>query len=330
VYYKIFWKKSKRMRKYIECIYSGRKVTESMQLPNQWYAIALSSEIKKKPVRLERFSQSLVLWRDASGSVVVMANACPHRLSQLHLGTLQNNRISCPFHGFQFDASGQCQWVPELQKAAPGLRIPTYPVYESEGWIWIWWKDQPPSSKKPAWFETMGLSKKPSYRKTTWKTSMNRCIENQLDYSHLPFVHKNTIGKFAKPVHQLPKWTLDEHKIHWHFSDEEIPYIEFRFPNLWINRITKNYAITVVFVPVNEMTTEIYLNNHLPLLRIPILGAWAGWVLNLLNQKILQEDYRVVQTQKPLSSQKAQEETLFPSDRGISHFRKWLQQNEAH
>jgi hypothetical protein len=44
----------------------------------------------------------------------------------------------------------------------------------------------------------------------------------------------------------------------------------------------------------------------------------------LLNRRIFNEDRRVVLTQEPTDVRLAAGEVLFPSDKAIQHFRKWL------
>jgi phenylpropionate dioxygenase-like ring-hydroxylating dioxygenase large terminal subunit len=49
-------------------------------IPNQWYAILESYEIKKgKVVGVTRMGENLVVWRDSQGFVSIMSDRCPHR-----------------------------------------------------------------------------------------------------------------------------------------------------------------------------------------------------------------------------------------------------------
>jgi len=82
-------------------------------IPNQWYAILESNEVKKgKPVGVTRMGEKLVAWRDSRGRVTVMADQCPHRGVALSVGKLTNDCIQCPFHGFEYDTRGTCRLVP--------------------------------------------------------------------------------------------------------------------------------------------------------------------------------------------------------------------------
>jgi hypothetical protein len=300
-----------------------------MNLPSHWYIIARSVEVKsKKPWAVMRFGIPLVMWRDSQGELVVMEDRCPHRFAQLSLGELKDGQLECPFHGFQFDAQGNCQWVPELGRAVPKLCVKTFRIIERAGWIWMWWGRAEPTQEAPEFFSQVDDSFCTAYLKERWKTHLTRSIENQLDYAHLPYVHRKTIGRFATSVQTLPEMILDQQQIKWFFSESEgksaTSYIEFRFPNLWINRISETYGITLVFVPVDDQTTDLYLQNHRKFLNIPGLNRLIDFFMVLLNRRILNEDQRVVLSQTPRDVREAQDEVLFPSDRAIQHFRKWV------
>ncbi|MFZ9596582.1 MAG: Rieske 2Fe-2S domain-containing protein, partial [Bdellovibrionia bacterium] len=95
---------------------SGPKPQEAMKLPGGWYAIALSSEVTQKPIKLKRFNLNLVLWRAENGKIIVMEDRCPHRSAELSEGTLVTDSkfaakkrgtcIQCPYHGLQLDQHG--------------------------------------------------------------------------------------------------------------------------------------------------------------------------------------------------------------------------------
>ena len=75
-------------------------------LPNQWYAILESREVKKgKPVGVMRMGEKLVAWRDGRGQVTVMADKCPHRGAALSVGKLTDERPRRGTH----EATGNCQ-----------------------------------------------------------------------------------------------------------------------------------------------------------------------------------------------------------------------------
>ncbi len=50
------------------------------------------------------------MWRDASGRLGVARAWCPHLGAHLgHVGRVKGDVLECGFHGFCFDAAGQCR-----------------------------------------------------------------------------------------------------------------------------------------------------------------------------------------------------------------------------
>jgi phenylpropionate dioxygenase-like ring-hydroxylating dioxygenase large terminal subunit len=82
-------------------------------LLNDWHVVAAATDIvPDKLVPLTLFERDLVAWRDAGGEVHVWEDLCLHRGSRLSKGFIQNNRVVCPYHGWNYDGSGQCVLMP--------------------------------------------------------------------------------------------------------------------------------------------------------------------------------------------------------------------------
>src|SRR5687768_4378556 len=74
-----------------------------------WHPIALSKSVvpgKAREVRL--LGEDLALYRGESGSAHLLANRCAHRLTKLHTGWVQGDELRCMYHGWKYDARGQC------------------------------------------------------------------------------------------------------------------------------------------------------------------------------------------------------------------------------
>jgi len=164
-----------------------------------WYPIASSREVGKRPVSLTRFGKKLVVWRTGTGHVSVMQDRCPHRGAALSLGHIKNNALVCPFHGLAFAADGQCVSVPVEEDPDLANDICARPLTtrEENSYIWLWRNpDLAPAETVPAHPDLEGQQFGESV--TTWPAHYTRCIENVCDFSHLPFVHKTTIGLFKR------------------------------------------------------------------------------------------------------------------------------------
>ena len=293
-----------------------------MKLPSAWYAFLDSKEIKDKPLGITRFGESLVVWRDSSGQVNVFQDSCPHRLAKLSLGEIKDSCIVCPFHGFEYDSDGKCRYVPETKAAAVNLTVHKYQTVEQYGFIWIWWGEMQSTAELP-WFD--GLKEGFVYAgfEETWPVHFSRSVENQLDYAHLPFVHKNSIGGNTDPSANR-EFEMDETSIKVYMDKYKgSGYFEFKLGNVWQLVIGKNLRLTLAFVPVDENTTKLYQRTYQCFVKLPLLGKLICSLFNQTNKIILRQDYEVVTSQaQPKDDWK--DEKLFPSDKAIMHFRNWL------
>lgn len=296
-----------------------------MQVPDAWYVVASSTEIGKKPFPVSLFSKNFVLWRDSHGKLQMQLDVCPHRSASLSLGEVVENCIRCPFHGFTFDATGSCSLVPETEKPAPNLKLETHAVIERNGFVWLKRGDN--LAQSPPWFEDLhdGLSSYQSIHE--WPTHISRCVENQLDYAHLPFVHRKTIGR-GLDIRGARRIDCNERQINMYVDQEksDVPTIQFIFPNLWLLTIrAREFFQFIAFVPVGPERTRLYLRAYQGFIPFP-LAPLLSPVFNWSNAIILNEDRRVVISQRPLDTSNATSEKLFPSDRAIDHFRRlWLE-----
>lgn len=303
----------------------------SMKLPPGWYAILSSDELTPyKPLGVERFGQALVLWRDESGAPVVMRDLCPHRSAKLSLGKLKDNRVQCPFHGFEFDTAGSCRYVPETEKPAENLCVDVFPVQEIHNLIWVWYGSSNKPSLDPPWFAELEEGLLYCQFTDLWPCHITRCIENQLDYAHLPFVHASTIGRFAS-TSAKPEVELADERIKFRPNAEKnkVAFIEYRFPNIWQNYIKDGFMIFLAFAPVNETSTNLYLRTYYRGVAVPILKDLVDWFFNITNGIILGQDRSVVLSQGSSSSLEATGERLFLSDIPIRHFRKRWQETQG-
>jgi phenylpropionate dioxygenase-like ring-hydroxylating dioxygenase large terminal subunit len=169
-----------------------------MYLRNVWYVIARSDEIA--PDRLlprKALGEDLVLYRRADGAPVAMIDRCAHRLAPLSAGRLEGDRLRCMYHGLLFDPSGRCVDVPGQERIGPNLRVRAFPVVERHKTVWIWMGD--PELAEPATIPDAHWLDDPAWRSLPGYVHYDRAnylliIDNLLDFSHLGFVHENTLG----------------------------------------------------------------------------------------------------------------------------------------
>ena len=81
-----------------------------------WIPAAMSSELERDgaPTRLMLLGEQLIAFRDSSGRVGIMDHKCPHRCASLFLGRNEENGIRCVYHGWKYDADGNCVETPNI------------------------------------------------------------------------------------------------------------------------------------------------------------------------------------------------------------------------
>lgn len=311
-------------------------------IKNQWYVILESKKIKNKPVGITRFSEKLVLWRDQNHIVHCIHDICCHRGASLSKGCVHKDYISCPFHGFEYDASGRVKKIPALGKryeVPKNYHVKAYPVREAYGLIWLWYGEMGSEENDLHFFEALQKDYLYSGFSEIWPVHYTRAIENQLDVVHLPFVHRTTIGKGMGKVVNGPvvKWAgnrmtfyvnnVEDHgqvalKANEIKNYESLFQLQFQMPNTWQNIISDQVSIFAAFVPIDDHHTEIIIRMYQKYIKIPVIGKIIGYISNYFNKIILHQDRDVVVTQLPDHSDLRMNEQLIPGDLPIIEYRK--------
>lgn len=310
---------------------------------NQWYVILESAEVKKgKPFGVTRMGEKLVLWRNADNAVVCMRDLCPHLGAPLSLGEVKGDCIMCPFHGFEYDSSGQCTALPAYGRNGiipKALRAGIYPTHEEHGFIWIFWGEPQDEIVPPKYFDNLGVGMSYGRFRQHWTVHYSRMVENQLDVAHLPFIHHNTIGRGQRTVVDGPLVRLEDDLleiwVHNRSDDgnpprkaEDLPeptrhpFLLFRFPNIWQNWISDDIRIVIAFVPVDEENGLLYGRYYQNIVRTPVLKELFNLAGVLGSIVIANQDRRVVSKQLPKKTDLRMGEKIMQSDRAILTYRK--------
>ena len=70
-----------------------------------------------------------------------MDHRCPHRCASLFLGRNEENGIRCVYHGWKFDADGNCVDMPNVpphQDFKDKVKAKAYKVAERNGLVWVY------------------------------------------------------------------------------------------------------------------------------------------------------------------------------------------------
>ncbi|HEX3973130.1 MAG TPA: Rieske 2Fe-2S domain-containing protein, partial [Stellaceae bacterium] len=77
-------------------------------LRRYWQPVGLSELVTSKPQRMKVLGEELLLYRGASGKAVATQLRCAHRSLAMDFGRIEGDCIRCPYHGWLYDAQGQC------------------------------------------------------------------------------------------------------------------------------------------------------------------------------------------------------------------------------
>jgi phenylpropionate dioxygenase-like ring-hydroxylating dioxygenase large terminal subunit len=311
-------------------------------IPNQWYVILESKELKNKSLKIKRLNETLALWRDGKGNVCCIADRCCHRGASLGCGKIIEGKLECPFHGFLYDKTGKVEVIPANGKSKPTpdtMRVKAYRIFEAHGFIFLWWGDDDKCTSAPFFFDELKYLTFSTF-KDDWAVHYSRAIENQLDVVHLPFVHRTTIGRGDKTVVNGPVVIREGELITFYVHNikddgatvalkpdevegyERLFHLQFHYPNIWQNCLSDKVRIFAAFVPVDEENTVIYLRFYQSFLKFPLLKDWVNYVGQMYSKIILRQDKYVVMNQLPKKTVLQMDERLIMGDKPIIEYRK--------
>ena len=164
---------------------------------NAWYHAAWFNEVEDKPFSRTLLNEAVVLFRDTDGVAHALEDRCCHRATPLRLGDVVEGGLQCGYHGMVFAGDGKCVHIPGQDAINERARVRSFPVVERQEIIWIWMgdpaladestiPDYPWNDDHENWPHTYGLYE--------INCNYNLLIDNLMDLTHIPFIHRNTIG----------------------------------------------------------------------------------------------------------------------------------------
>ena len=156
---------------------------------NVWHAIARSCDVRRKPLRVMFQGKAIVLFRHAGG-LSALHHQCPHRLVALSKGRVVNNTLECPYHGWRFDAEGQCVDMPGCVTPLPRCRVPRYQVLEQGGGVFL---SLGHPAAAPVIHPMEGQDIVSRVVKSATRSTLVDAAENILDATHTHFTHKGLL-----------------------------------------------------------------------------------------------------------------------------------------
>jgi 5,5'-dehydrodivanillate O-demethylase oxygenase subunit len=316
-------------------------------LRRYWMPIAIAAELTpEQPTKLVRLlGEILVLFRDKTGRVGLLADRCSHRGASLLYGRVEERGISCAYHGWLYDTCGKILETPPERNDAiiNSVTQPSYPVRKFVGMYWAYLGPEPAPELPP--YDT--LVRRDGQRKIVIHPVLDcnwfQAMENSVDPAHLQILHQEYIGRGRQPVNTTRGFTDDVADTDFYVTPfgvmkkrtyknglvDEHPLV---FPN-----ILRQGFSTQIRVPMDDThTAHIHVMfepnqdgslvdeaedppvEYLAPYKDPPEALHPVARYNL--RSVLAQDHMAWETQGPVADRTV--EHLSYSDRGISMFRK--------
>jgi 5,5'-dehydrodivanillate O-demethylase oxygenase subunit len=189
-------KKSSRNRSVVthkDLVHIGPGTLAGRYFRQFWHPIAVAADLSAgtaKPARL--LGEDLTLYRGEGGTVHAVAFRCAHRGTLLAAGWVEDDCIRCMYHGWKYDAEGQCVEQPaEDPPFAKKIRIRSYSTREYLGLIFVYLGEGEvaPFPRYPHYEDQGVLEVLPVQN---WPCNYLQVLENFPDIVHVAFVHRNS------------------------------------------------------------------------------------------------------------------------------------------
>lgn len=116
-----------------------------------WLMVGWSPQFPDVEVGPLRYlGEVLVAYRDGPGELHVLEAHCKHLGARIgHRGTIVDDCVKCPFHGWRWGPDGTSRYIP-YQPDRPNrrLRLRVFPVLEQYGCVFVW---HHPHGNRPHW-----------------------------------------------------------------------------------------------------------------------------------------------------------------------------------
>jgi len=305
-------------------------------LINDWHVVAYAPDLpENKPVGVSLLDEDIVLWK-ANGTIHAWRDLCLHRGTRLSLGRVEDCTIICPYHGWQYNAEGQCIRFPAHpdQKPPKTARVQVYRAAERYGWVWVT-PGEPdhdialfPQWGNPA-FQIVHCG---PYQ---MNASGPRAVENFLDVTHFPFVHQGLLGDPAHPdvndytaeisadgvvARDISVWQPDPDGT-GKGARVNYTYKVLRPLTAYFEKSSQGpqFAMYFTITPVSQASSIVWMYVAMD------YGDLTDEEVRHFQDVIIKQDIPIVESQRPeLLPLDLQAELHLRSDRTAIAYRKWL------
>jgi 4beta-methylsterol monooxygenase len=257
--------------------------------PDYWYAVEYDRAVRPGTVREVVFwGVSIALWRDRRGELHAVENRCAHRQLKLSLGSVEDCRLACAYHGWGYDGGGQLSHIPHelFGRPMPDVRLRTYPLRVRYGLVWIFPGDptRADARRLPEIPELEGPDPWPCVPLDfTWRAHHSMIVDNVSDFTHAwlhrkyrPFedAHLRRCELIGDQVHLSYDTQVGRGRISGRFVDRgrvntSAMDLCYEYPYQWSNTDGK-IKHWCFFLPIDARTTRTFFLFYFESLTIPL------------------------------------------------------------
>lgn len=160
-----------------------------------WQPALLAREVLPDgaPLRIKLLGEDFIAFRDTQGRVGIVEPRCSHRGANLFFGRNEECGLRCAYHGWKFDADGQCIDLPtaapevaEQLRAKAAIRALQVAEYGDIIWAYMGLGEAPPLPK----FEFAELPSSQRFVAKKWQQcNWAQAVEGGLDTAHFSYLH---------------------------------------------------------------------------------------------------------------------------------------------
>jgi phthalate 4,5-dioxygenase oxygenase subunit len=188
-----------------------------------WLPACLSSEITADgdPLRLMLLGERLIAFRDSTGRIGVLDHRCPHRCASLFFGRNEEGGIRCVYHGWKFDAAGNCLDMPNLpaeQEFKDKVKAKAYKVAERNGLVYVYMGERAVAPPLPALEAMLCPPEETALSATQRGCNWLQALEGDIDTSHFSFLHTGKVEIGDIDPNHLERFQLIDRAPEYHVS----------------------------------------------------------------------------------------------------------------
>ena len=293
-----------------------------MSMLSFWHPVLSSADLPDdRPLGVKLAGCALAVFRSDGGKVGAVEDKCVHRHMKLSLGSVQQGKLICPYHGWSFDSRGQGE-----SPSTPKMHacVPTYECAEANGVIWVKGNSNShelPKLEMKGWdfvgsvfhkvaaplqlvLDNLSELEHTLTNHPNFGFDPSRATEALVEYETTEdaiMVRGHGPAKMPPLTTRLMAWIRPGDHFHSNYSFHFDPP-RSAVTHLWINPRTgrermAKYHVRVYFVPEDENNTLLvsfaFLKLRRPLLRR--LGKYMGWFVRRKIWETINEDIFLVE-----------------------------------